>query len=163
MVDEEAKGRTPGRNPSLERLDRFVGEWELEVPLDGTILGERVTFDWLEDGAFLVQRSEVDDLSEAPTEWVENAPHTTVSIIGLDDTSEQFTMLYVDSRDVFRVYQMSLNDEVWKVWRDAPGFSQRFTGTFNDDDNRIEGKWEWSDDGVEWEADFDLTYTRVGE
>lgn len=162
MADEEAKGRASGKSPVLERLDRFVGEWELEVPLDGqTIRGMRVTFDWLEDGAFLVQRSEVGDLSEAPTEWVENAPHTTVSIIGLDDTSEQFTMIYADSRDVFRVYGMSLNDGVWKIWRDTPGFSQRFTGTFNDDGETIEGTWERSGDGDEWVDDFDVTYTRV--
>lgn len=164
MSDEEVSDRTPGRNPVLERLDRFVGEWELEVPLDKqTIIGERVTFDWLEDRAFLVQRSEVGDLSEAPTEWIENAPHSTVSIIGLDDTSEQFTMLYADSRNVFRVYQMSLSEGVWKLWRDAPGFSQRFTGNFKDDGDTIEGRWERSDDGIEWEVDFDLTYTRVGK
>lgn len=153
-----------GRNTDLERLNRFVGEWELEVPLDGqTIRGGRETFEWLEDGAFLVQRSEGGDLSEAPTEWVENAPRSAVSIIGLDDTSEQFTMLYADSRDVFRVYQMSLSDGVWEIWRDAdaPWFSQRFTGTFDDDGDVIEGTWEHSDDGVDWEVDFDLTYTRV--
>lgn len=149
------------RNPDLERLNRFVGVWELEVPLDGqTIRGGRETFEWLEDGAFLVQCSEAGDLSQAPTEWVENAPRSTVSIIGLDDTSGQFTMLYADSRDVFRVYQMSLSDGVWKLWRDAPGFSQRFTGTFNDDDV-IEGTWERSDDGVDWEVDFYLTYTKI--
>ena len=162
MSDKEPDGQTPNRNPDLERLNRFVGEWELEVPLEGQTISERVTFDWLEEGAFLVQRSEVGDLSEAPTEWVENAPHSTVSIIGLDDTSEQFTMLYADSRNIFRVYQMSLSDGVWKLWRDASGFSQRFTGTFNDDGDVIEGTWERSDDGVDWEVDFDVTYTRAG-
>lgn len=150
------------RNSDLERLDRFVGEWEVELPLEGQpISGGHVTFEWLEDGAFLVQRSKGGDLSEAPTEWVENAPQFTVSIIGLDDTSEQFTMLYADSRDVFRVYRMSLSEGVWKIWRDAPGFSQRFTGTFSDDGDVIEGTWERSDDGVEWEVDFDITYTRA--
>lgn len=164
MSDREAKDRTSSRNPVLEQLNRFVGKWELEVPLEGqTIRGGHVTFNWLEDGAFLVQRSEVGDLSEAPTEWIENAPHSTVSIIGLDDTNEQFTMLYADSRDVFRVYQMSLSGGVWKLWRDAPGFSQRFTGIFNDDGDVIEGMWERSDDGNDWDLDFNLTYKRSGE
>lgn len=164
MADEDATGRTPGRNPMLERLDRFVGEWESEVPLDEqTIGGGGVTFDWLEDGSFLVQRTEVGDLSNAPTEWVERAPRSTVSIIGLDDTSEQFTMLYADSRDVFRVYQMSLSDGVWELWRDASEFSQRFTGTFHNDGDTIEGTWERSDDGIKWEVDFDQVYTRVNK
>lgn len=164
MSDEYAKNQTSESNPVLGRLDRLVGEWETEATIDGQTFGEeRVTFDWLEDGAFLVQHSEAVDLSGAPTEWVENVPHSTVSVVGLDDVSEQFTMLYADSRGVFRVYQMSLSNGVWKIWRDAPGFSQRFTGTFNDDGDMIESTWERSDDGVEWEVDFDLTYMRVGE
>lgn len=162
MAGEEGPDRTPGRNPILERLDRFVGAWDLEVRLDEqTITGGRVTFDWLEAGTFLVQRSEAGDLSDAPTGWVEHAPRSTVSIIGLDDSGELFTMLYADSRDVFRVYRMRLREGVWEIWRDAPGFSQRFTGTFHDDGDTIEGRWEFSDDGIEWEADFDLNYTRV--
>ena len=151
-----------GRNPDLGRLTQFVGVWEKEIPLEGqTISGGRETFEWLEDEAFLVQRSEAGDLSEAPPIWVENYPRSSISIIGLDDTSEQFTMLYADSRNVFRVYQMSLSDGVWKVWRDAPGFFQRFTGTFEDDGDVIKGTNERSDDGVDWEVDFDVTYTRV--
>ena len=43
-----------GQNPDLKRLNQFVGEWKLEVPLEGqTIRGGRETFEWLEDGSFL--------------------------------------------------------------------------------------------------------------
>ncbi|WP_227380046.1 hypothetical protein [Haladaptatus halobius] len=164
MSDEEANGQPVESNPVLGRLNRLVGEWETEVRIDGqTLRGGRATFNWLEDGAFLVYRSEVVDLSDAPTEWIENAPRSTVSVIGLDDSSEEFTMLYTDSRGVFRVYQMSLSNGVWKIWRDTPGFAQHFTGTFSEDGDTIEATWERSDDGVDWEVDFDLTYTRVGE
>jgi len=52
-------------------------------------------------------------------------------------------------------------DGVWKLWRDAPGFSQRFTGTFSDDGRTIKGRWEKSGDGAQWDHDFDLTYTKV--
>lgn len=96
---DDATDRPPNRNPVLGRLDRFIGEWELTVPLAG---GKRwsgtVSFDWLEDRSFLVQRMTVGDLSNAPTGWVENAPHSTVWLIGLDETIEQFTALYTDSR-----------------------------------------------------------------
>jgi hypothetical protein len=68
---------------------------------------------------------------------------------------------YYDSRGVARVYQMSLTDGVWKVWRDAPGFSQRFSGTMSPEGTTIEGAWEKSRDGVQWEHDFRLTYTKV--
>jgi len=57
------------------------------------------------------------------------------------------------------VYEMSFNDGVWKVWREAPGFSQRFTGVLSGD--VITGPWEFSEDGSTWRHDFDLTYTKV--
>lgn len=119
------------------------------------------TFDWLEDRSFLVQRTAVGDLSNAPTGWVENAPRSAVWLIGVDEVTERFTALYADSRDVFRVYAMTLRGGVWKIWRDTPGFSQRFTGTFHGDGDSIDGGWESSEDGNEWEVDFDVTYTKV--
>lgn len=149
-------------NPGLDRLDAFVGEWEMTMSIDGQALpGGRTTFDWIEDGAFLVYRGEAGDTSEMSAEMVENSPLPTVSIIGVDDSSEQYTMLYSDARGVFRVYQMTLSEGEWELWREAPVFSQRFTGTFNDDGNTITGSWEKSEDGTDWEHDFDLTYTKV--
>jgi hypothetical protein len=37
----------------------------------------------------------------------------------------------------------------------------RTTGTFFGDGMTIAGRWERADDGVTWETDFDLTYTKV--
>ena len=148
-------------NSILEQLDALVGEWEIETTINGqTLRGAQTTFDWLEDGAFLGQHEEIGDTSMVPDEVIENLPFPIVAIIGLDDSNEQFSMLYADARGVFRVYQMSLTNGVWKIWRDAPGFSQRFTGTFSDDGDTINGYWELSDDGTEWEHDLDLTYLR---
>jgi hypothetical protein len=56
---------------------------------------------------------------------------------------------------------MSLEDGTWKMWREALGFSQRFMGTFSDDGNTITTRWEKASDGVNWEHDLDLTYTKV--
>ncbi len=108
-------------------------------------------FEWLEGGAFLVVHSDSEQ-AEFPT---------STMIIGADDTIEAYCVLYFDSRSVSRVYQMSVRDGVWKLWREAPGFSQRFTGTFSDDGRTITGRWEKSTDGLQWEHDFDLTYTKV--
>jgi hypothetical protein len=68
---------------------------------------------------------------------------------------------YFDSRGVLRVMKMSLKDGIWKVWRDAPGFSQRFTGGFGDDGKTIEVSGDLSKDGVNWQHDFTHTYTRL--
>jgi hypothetical protein len=152
------------RNPLLDRLDALVGEWTQEASVDGTVVGTgRATFEWAEDGAFLVQHAEGDPPSpDTPARFVENSPLPLVTIMGLDDTSQQFTMLYADARNVFRVYQMTLADGVWTVWRDAPGFFQRFRGTFEDGGRAINGRWEGSPDGTDWQTDFDQTYKRIG-
>ena len=69
-------------------------------------------------------------------------------------------MLYSDARGVFRIYRMQLTDEAWTVWRDAPGFYQRFIGSFRDHGMTIEGRWESSPDGTTWEPDFDIVYRK---
>jgi len=150
-------------NSTLRRLDALVGEWEMQVSVGGQSMGRSQTsFAWLEGGAFLVQHAHADPSEDIPDEWRANSPLPVTTIIGLDDSAATFSMLYADARGVFRVYQMSLSERVWKMWRHAPGFFQRFTGTFSDDGKTITGRWEKSSDGSNWEPDFDLTYTKVG-
>lgn len=136
-------------HPALQRLEALIGAWEMESPQFPGGRG-RTVFEWLEGGAYLVQRSS----APAP------AP-TSIWIIGGDDAGESYTALYSDSRDVIRVYQMSLSKGIWKVWREAPGFFQRFTGTISKDNETITARWEKSDDGSQWDHDFDLLYTRA--
>jgi hypothetical protein len=84
-----------------------------------------------------------------------------VAIIGSDDSADEFAMLYFDERGVSRKYQISMQNNVWKWWRDFPGFSQRFTCTVSDDGRTMVGKGELSKDNLSWEGDLDLTYRRV--
>lgn len=144
-------------NPALERLGVLVGEWNIEIISmsfleDKTAVAHgQASFDWIEGGAFLLQRS------EAPSSDFPRA----ISIMGPDDKAESYCMLYFDSRGISRIYQMSLDRDTWKLWRDFPGFSQRFIATFSDDRNMIAARWEISSDGSNWELDFKQTYTRV--
>lgn len=141
-------------NPALKPLDILVGEWTAEIchPLDpSTIIRGRAIFEWIEGGAFLLQHSEVPNT---------DFPRGTMTI-GRDEADETYCMLYFDSRGVSRIYQMSFGDGVWTLWRDAPGFSQRFTGAVAADGATITGQWEKSSDGHTWEHDFDLSYRKV--
>jgi hypothetical protein len=146
----------PARNPALERLDALVGEWALEAGPPGGPRwpGEaRASFEWLEGRTFLVQRWTV-DLPEAPD---------GIAIIGAGEEPESFRQHYFDSRGVHRIYEMTLGDGVWKLWRDDPNpFPQRFTGTFTDDGKTIAGRWEKKEAGSDWDTDFDLTYRKAG-
>jgi hypothetical protein len=149
-------------NPGLERLAPLVGEWELEASVSGEPQGRaRSTFEWLEDGAYLAIRGDGEPTENAPQEWVENSPLPTMMIVGLDDAGEIFYTLYADARAVSRVYLMTLSDRVWKMWRDAPGFHQRFSAELSQDGRTMTGAWEKSRDGSDWELDFDVVYTRT--
>ena len=138
-----------------ERLEALVGEWSMEAgPPDGPPWpgAARVSFEWLGDAPLLVERWHV-DMPEAPD---------GVAVIGVDGMNGTYYQLYTDERDVQRIYEMSLSDGVWKLWREGEPFSQRFTGTFSEDGNTITGRWEIAEDGTSWRTDFDLTYTRIG-
>ncbi len=64
------------------------------------------------------------------------------SIIGCDAANGTYYQLYSDDRGVCRVYEMSIGDSEWKLWRDGEPFPQRFTGRFDDDGRTIVGRWE---------------------
>jgi hypothetical protein len=138
-----------------ERLEAFVGEWTMEArPPEGPPWpGEaRVTFEWMEGAPLLIERWHV-VMPEAPD---------GVAVIGCDANNHTYYQLYTDERDVQRIYAMSLEHGVWKLWREGEPFSQRFTGTFSDDGNTITRRWEIAEDGKNWRTDFGGTYTRIG-
>lgn len=136
-------------NPALQELQALIGEWEVEVPQFPGQRG-RAVFEWLEGGSYLRFHADAPD----------PAPSATL-IISRDDSADTYTIFHYDSRGVSRVYQMSFGANIWRMWRDAPGFSQRFSGVLNDSGTVIRGTWEKSPDGSNWEHDFELVYTRV--
>ena len=51
-------------------------------------------------------------------------------IIGCDAANGTYYQLYSDDRGVCRVYEMSIGDGEWKLWREGEPFTQRFTARF---------------------------------
>jgi hypothetical protein len=141
-------------NPALAPFGVLIGVWNTSGTHPGipnTILHGRTSFEWLEGGAFLMMRSEID----------EPGVPSGIAIFGSDDSEQEYSMLYFDERGVSRKYEVSLRDNFWKWWRNAPGFHQRYEGTIVDGGNTIIGRGELSKDGLSWEKDLDQTYKRV--
>ena len=137
---------------TLEPLQALVGEWTLELThpaFEGTVVSGRCTFEWLEGESFLLQRSRND-----PPDFPDS-----LGVIGVPEG--ELSMHYFDSRGVFRVYGMRFDDGVWKIWRDEPGFSQRFSGSFGEDGDTISGQWQLSRDDETWDDDLAVTSRRV--
>ena len=139
----------------LERLDVLVGRWGMTAQPPGgpPWPGEAsVTFEWLEGRTFLIQRWTI-EMPEAPD---------GIAIIGAGDEPGAFRQHYFDSRGVHRTYEMTLEDGIWRLWRDTTDpFPQRFTGRFGDDGDLIAARWEKAEDDSTWKTDFDVTYTRL--
>jgi hypothetical protein len=141
-------------NPALEPLNVLVGSWNAvgtHPMVPGKTFHGRAMFEWIEGGAFVIMRSEIDE-PEIPS---------GIAIFGSDDTSGEWSMLYFDERGVSRRYEVSLRDNEWQWWRTNEEFSQRFTGTISADRRTIVGRGEMSRNAGKWEADLQLTYTRV--
>jgi hypothetical protein len=158
FMNQHSRQEVSGPNPALEPFHVLIGSWNTTgthglVP--DTILHGHTQFEWLENGAFLLMRSEIED-PRFPG---------AVAIIGSDDAEDgaepEYYMLTFDERGVSRKYEVTMHNNIWKWWRNAPGFLQRYEGIVGDGGNTIIGKGELSRDGLSWEKDLDLTYTRV--
>jgi hypothetical protein len=144
-------------NPALVGLEILVGEWSIEpsnvssLPDATEFAKGQVRFDWQDGGAFLASHAENEnkDFPDA------------IMVIGRDDSVQTYSVLYFDSRGVSRIYEMSFEAKTWKMWRNAPGFNQRFTGEFSADNKTITAHWDRSEDGVNWQLDFNLVYRRT--
>lgn len=141
-------------NPRLAPFAPLLAEWATtgrHAMIPGVMLHGRVVFDWHEGGAFLRMRTEVDE-PRIPA---------AVALVGSDDAGESFTMLYFDERTVSRRFEVSIDGDVVRWWRTAPGFSQRFTLTIAPGARTLHGVSEFSKDDVSWQQDLEMAYTRV--
>jgi hypothetical protein len=136
----------------VRRLDALTGTWATTAThpaFPGVTVHGRATFEWFEGGHFLVGRSHQDH---------EAFPD---SLVILGAAGGGLSMRYFDSRGVERTYGVSLEGRVWRMWRDADDFDQRFEGRFEDGGDTITGVWHLSTDGGRtWNRDLEIAYRR---
>jgi hypothetical protein len=141
---------TDKRDPMLERFDALVGTWATEAthPLLDEVVPGSSMFEWLEGGHFLIQRSHNDHELFPDAIWV----------IGVAEAGEGVVMEYFDSRGVRRTYAASLDDGLLRIWRDHPGFDQRFSAMLGPD--AFEGQWQVAETPGDWQDDLKVSYRR---
>jgi hypothetical protein len=161
-VAQQGNGPGGGVSPLMAKLEPLLGQWQITSSIDGEVVATgRATVDWLEGGAYLVQRATNQVPDDGPQLWRDNAPRQTMSVIGADDATGEFSMLYTDSRGVARAYRLDVSDGTWRIWGRAPDFAQRFEASLSDDGASISGYWSISTDGETFAKDFDIEYTKL--
>jgi hypothetical protein len=139
-------------NPELAALDPLVGEWTSRAThpmFPSTVISGQMTYEWLEGERFLVQRSSADH-PDFPD---------SISVIGFAD--DELTAHYFDSRGVFRIYRVAMEGDTLRMWRDAPGFSQRPEARLSNDGTTLAGAWQLSRDDETWDDDLAITFVRA--
>lgn len=138
------------RDPALESFKALIGTWATEAThpqIDVAVPG-KITFEWLEGGHFLVQRSHNDH---------ELFPDA-ICVVGASEADVGLVMEYFDSRGVRRTYGIALEDGVLRMWRDDPEFAQRYSATIGD--NGFQGQWQLARTPGDWRDDLKVTYRR---
>ncbi len=127
----------------MQQLEALIGTWDTVAThpqFDGEVTGW-VTYEWLWDGKYVLQRSHNDH---------ELFPDAHC-VIGPPEAGEGLVMEYFDSRGVRRTYDAALEDGVLRIWRDTPGFDQRWELQLGADEFVVqsqlaEAPGEWKDD-----------------
>ena len=111
----------------------------------------QTSFRWLEGGAFLVMHASVNH-KDFPA---------GISLFGSDDSLDTYTIQYFDERGVSRQYTAVLKDNFLRWFRHDAKFAQRCDIEITNNGNTLIARGEMSQNGSPWEADLELTYTRI--
>lgn len=139
------------RDPGLEAFEGLIGTWATEAthPLLAGVVPGAVTFEWLEGGHFLLQRSRNEH------ELLPDA----ITVIGAPASGEGLVSEYFDSRGVRRTYGVSLTDGVLRFWGTFPEFAQRFSATLGHES--FQGLWQVARTPGDWQDDLAVTFRRA--
>lgn len=140
-------------NPALQPLAFLIGEWRTSgthplVP--GERLEGRTLFAWIEGGAFLMMRSEIDHPLFP----------SGLAIIGSDDHAGSFAMLYFDQRGTSRLFEVEVGEGEVSWRRDDPKLSQSLT--IRAEGEALVSTGRMSENGGEWKDDLSQHFTRAG-
>jgi hypothetical protein len=147
----------PSPGAEYRPLDVFVGNWSLEGQQydgpfgpDAKIVGVE-SYEWLTGGFFLVHRL---------GGRLDTAEIACIEIIGFDESSQNYPRYTFYSNGKTNEWQSQQTDAGWTIIGDSvmadTTFKIRCTTLFSDSGNEMTSKWEYSSDGSNWKAFWDV-------
>ena len=159
---QETSGDAPPKpHPSLKRLERLVGRWELRgrpVGADKDSITGKTTFRWLNDGAdqrfFLLQEMDMD---------YDGQPIKSHELIGHDPKTGAFASnVYSNMAPDPWPYTWQIEGDDISIAIKKPPMDATFTGKFAPDGRSFSGGWRPNPGAdEEMNAPYDITATRI--
>jgi hypothetical protein len=137
------------RDPALEPFEAVIGTWATEATHPGVdaVVPGSTRFEWLEGGHFVLVYSH-------------NEHELFPDALGVIGAAEGGGLVweYFDSRGVRRTYDVSLENGVLRMWRNAPGFDQRMSARLGH--KTFEALHQLAETPGEWQDDLKVVYRR---
>jgi hypothetical protein len=119
-------------HPALRTLDRLVGTWRIT----GEQFNGTTTFEWMDGGFYLIQRSESDHNGRR---------FTAVEYIGYDQDTDTLRSHMMDSAGSNFTYTWQLDGDQLTVWFGDHGSDNFLSATIDPTGTTVTGGWQWPD------------------
>lgn len=135
-------------------LNVFTGKWNTEGYTIAEPNGpsQRIEaidiYEWLPGGFFLIHHADA---------HVGDEQIHIIEIIGYNASDKSYYSHSFDSLGNYATFHLSINEGSLKI----TGESERFTGRINKSATSITGKWERSDNGLDWQHSMDVKLTKA--
>jgi len=138
----------------MSKYEVFIGTWnttgevlETEVGPAGTLSGTD-TYHWLPGKHFVVH--DVDARFDSK-------PTRSMEVMGFDASKKQYFARSYDDQGSTEVFIVALNGRRWSI----SGKTARFSGGFDDQENRLRGLWELKGSKGRWRPWIKLELVRA--
>jgi hypothetical protein len=142
-AEDQAKHRvreqSPGPNPDLKGLEKFIGTWELTGGAKG-----RIRFDWTEGGFFLIQHVDLEH---------DGRRHKGIEIIGHEqkiggEPSQEIRSRYYGFSDgLTQDYVYEVDGDELTIWMGEKGSPAFCRGKFGEDGDTMTAEWTYPGGG----------------
>src|SRR5215210_7943372 len=136
-------------SPALRKLDRLVGTWELSGDVGG-----RVTYEWMEGGFFLIQRTGLVQDDGGVSTGMEVIGHERP--LGEEPSADVKSRFYSDTGATLD-YTYELEGDTLTIWFGERGSPAYYEGTLSEDDGKLSGAWHYPGGGG-----YQAISTRIG-
>jgi Protein of unknown function (DUF1579) len=161
-IDARTSNQSPKPGVGHERLNVFVGKWNLEgQQYEGPVgpaakISAGETYEWLTGEFFLVHRFEG---------RVGDGEAACIEIIGHDAQRQSYPTHTFYNNGLANAWQSREREGTWTLagdWQMQGTLMQvRRTTVFSDAGNTMRSKWEHSSDGSKWHTFWDLKATKA--